>query len=76
VAPQVTLLRRLVVAHVARVADPHVGNLHVLIDLVAEVGHVGALVAADLRQVLLMSVDPVCAKGLFKYCTKNMLLRV
>jgi hypothetical protein len=53
----------LIVAVRARVANPHVGNLHVFVDLIPEVGDVGALLAPDFRQFLLVGVDLVPLQG-------------
>ncbi len=49
----------LIVAVWARVAYPHVGNLHVFVDLIPEMGDVSALLAPDFRQFLLVGVDLV-----------------
>ncbi len=43
------LMPCLIVAVWARVAYPHVGNLHVFVDLIPEMGDVGALLAPDFR---------------------------
>ena len=61
--PEMALLGRLVVAQMAGVANPNVSNLHVLVDLIAKVRHIGALLAPDLRQVLLVGVDLVPIQG-------------
>ena len=53
----------LIVAVWARVAYPHVGNLHVFVDLIPEVGDVGALLAPDFRQFLHVGVDLVPLQG-------------
>ena len=63
VTPQMALLRGLVVANVTGIADAHVGNLHVLGDLVAEMRRVRTLLAPDLGQIFLVRVDPMPVEG-------------
>ncbi len=53
----------LIVAVRAWEAYPHVGNLHVFVDLIPEMGYVGALLAPDFRQFLLVGVDLVPFQG-------------